>query len=71
MVCQRKIGCHSCIIEQLDEDMRLFRAAVVQFICEPDRQKMLKDGHSLLKKIDEYYSPKTEVGDGNGDGVGK
>jgi hypothetical protein len=60
MACQRKLGCHACIVEQLDEDMRLFRAAIVQFICEPDRQKMLLEGHTILRKIDEYYSPRTE-----------
>lgn len=60
MVCQRKIGCHSCLIEQLEEDMRLFRAAVVQFVIEGDREKMRLEGHTILKRIDEFYEPKTE-----------
>jgi hypothetical protein len=59
--CKRIIGCHSCVIENIAEDMRLFRAAVVQFITEMDREKMRIEGHTLIKKIDEWYEPKTEA----------
>jgi hypothetical protein len=59
--CNLRFGCHECVLVAIQEDMRLFRAAVMQFISEGDRQKMLADGHSIVRKIDEWYSPKTEV----------
>ena len=59
--CKRQVGCHNCVLENIAEDMRLFRAAVVQFITEGDKQKMLVEGHTILRKIDEWYEITTGV----------
>lgn len=61
MRCRREIGCHNCIIEQLEEDMRLFRAAIVQFLIEPSGhlENLKQQALSMKVQIDGYYeSPK-------------
>lgn len=57
-----RIGCHSCQLEKLREDIWAFRQALLQFIIEPavhvreTKEKAL----SLKSTIDLWYEPHTE-----------
>jgi hypothetical protein len=60
--CQYHIGCHSCPLEKLKEEMRMFRQAITQFLVEPQTHisELRGMGYSLKSKIDEWYEPHTD-----------
>ncbi len=60
--CRKEIGCHDCVVAKTSEDMRVFRQALVQFLCVPQTHisELKVMAMSLKARIDEYYEPHTE-----------
>ena len=59
--CRREIGCHSCVVARVSEDMRVFRQALIQFLVEPATHvaELKVMAMSLKSSIDEWYEPHT------------
>lgn len=64
--CRREIGCHACPLAFLQEDLRMFRHALVQFMVEPPvNGKRLQDmARSMKTKIDTWIEPREDTQNG-------
>ena len=58
MTCDRRFGCHSCIVEQAREKMWTLRQALAQFLQLPESKSEMIKTHamSLKKEIDELIT---------------